>query len=592
MTQRPRRGEGARNRRANSARRGGADHNQSSLSGSLGSRFAVLSEAMGSHRVAIVAVVFFILAAVFFLRLFQLQVILHDDYSAKAEKSRSIEYPVQARRGTIYDRNGVVLATSVESTTITCDPTKVTDASYAASKIAEILGGEAADYEKTLTADSTFGYIKRQVDVDVADQLKSLNITGLYFETEWRREYPNGAVGGQVVGYCNIDGEGITGLELQYNDILAGTDGYYKSERGEDGMPIPDAVIEDTPAVDGQDIMVSIDIKLQDSVEQALAAGVEPLKAEGGSSVVMDAETGEIYAVCSLPYMDPSNMSESEVGSDTVKAISEAFEPGSIFKSVSALAVLESGVMTPEDTLFCPASIQADEYTVSDAHERGDETMSLRQILDNSSNVGISLAVEKMGFDGLVEIIDRYHLNEKTGVDYPGESSGYMQDFNTWAKITGYNVSFGQGISCTPLQMTRFYAAVANDGTMVTPHFLISLPQSGERPTYETEQVDDNQAAIENLRSMMRTVVTEGTGKDANIEGYDVVGKTSTAEIAEGGTYLKNVYNLCFTGFIDNSSSSLVCFVSASRVYGGGSVASIFNDIMSNAIEQYNIVPE
>ncbi len=202
---------------------------------------------------------------------------------------------------------------------------------------------------------------------------KNSKLDGVYFIADTRREYPNGSIGGQVIGYCNVDGEGITGLELQYNDILSGTPGTYTAERGEQGFPIPGGVKEETPAVNGQDIMVSLDIKLQDTVEQALAEGVKDLETEEGSSIVMDAATGEIYAACSLPYMNPADMSSSQVGSESVKAITQAYEPGSTFKSVSALTILEQGTMGPEDTMFCPSSISADDYDVSDSHERDGE---------------------------------------------------------------------------------------------------------------------------------------------------------------------------------------------------------------------------
>ena len=274
------------------------------------------------------------------------------------------------------------------------------------------------------------------------------------------------------------------------------TPGTYTAERGEQGFPIPGGVKEETPAVNGQDIMVSLDIKLQDTVEQALAEGVKDLETEEGSSIVMDAATGEIYAACSLPYMNPADMSSSQVGSESVKAITQAYEPGSTFKSVSALTILEQGTMGPEDTMFCPSSISADDYDVSDSHERDGETYSLREILNHSSNVGISLATEQAGFDKLYDNIKRFHFTESTGVDYPGEAAGNVLDFDNWAKITGYNVSFGQGIAVTPLQMVRFYSAIANDGTLVTPHFLISKPQSGDVAEWESEEtgVDENGA--------------------------------------------------------------------------------------------------
>lgn len=585
MSERP------RNHRGSSSSRLRSQSHRSSTEG----RVSALSDFADSSKFKIIFIVFVALALVFFARLLYLQVIVSEEYSSQAQASRTISFDISARRGTIYDRNGVVLATSVDATTVYCDPSEITDVSYAATKIAETLGGKASDYTDVLDSDTaTFAYVKRQADVEAAAKLEQLDIAGIYFIEDSRREYPNGAIGGQVIGVCDVDGNGLTGLELQYDEILKGTPGTYSAQRGRDGTPIPGGVTEDVPAVDGQDIMISIDIKLQDSVEQALKAGVEDprIAGEKGTSVVMDAATGEIYAICSLPYLDPTNREEAESDAFNLSPVSQAFEPGSIFKTVSTMAVLENKVMSPEDTLFCPSAIQADEYEVSDAHDRGDETMTLRQILDKSSNVGISLASEKLGFSKLYDAIIRYNLNEATGVDYPGEASGYLLDYTDWALITGYNVSFGQGISVTPLQMTRFYGALANGGVEVTPHFLISLPQTGEHPTYPTEQVITDSEALDDIKSMLRTVVTDGTGKDAAIEGLDVVGKTSTAEVAREGVYVKGLYNLCFTGFIDNSSSQLVCFVSANEVYSEASVASIFHDIMADAVDQYKIVPE
>lgn len=553
----------------------------------------ISASSLFEDRYRAVFALFAVLVILFVGRLFYLQVIVSDEYSAMAEETRTISFNTTPRRGTIYDRNGVVLAVSVDATTIYANPAEVTDAQGEAAKIAEVLGGEPEDYVGALTSpDTTFAYVKRQADVELAQQVKALELDGIYFIADTRREYPHGSIGGQVIGYCNVDGEGITGLELQYNDILKGTPGTYTAERGENGIPIPGGVKEETPAVDGADIMISIDIKMQDALEQALVAGLEPMGATEGSAVLMDSESGELFAICSLPYMNPANMAESEVGSDQVKAITQQFEPGSIFKSVTVLTALENETMKPEDELFCPSYIEADGYKVSDAHERDDETFTLREILDQSSNVGVSLVAENTGFDKFYENIIQYNLNERTGVDYPGEARGFLQDFGVWGRITGYNVSFGQGVSVTPLQMTRFYGAILNGGYEVTPHFLISLPQTGEVPEYESELVVDNVAALSDMKSMLRTVVTDGTGTRADIEGYEVCGKTSTAEIAKDGVYLDGIYNLCFTGFIDNSSSSLVCFVGANNVYGMGQVTHIFRDIMSSAIDLYNITPE
>ena len=300
-----------------------------------------------------------------------------------------------------------------------------------------------------------------------------------------------------MVGACSIGVDsdtnreyyyGICGLEAQYNDVLSGTPGYMEQEYGQTGQLIPSGTHEKVDAIDGQDIVVSIDIELQRQVEDSLTSGCKGLNATGGSAVLMDGSTGEIYAAASLPLFNPADRSEVKEGAMQLKCVTDLFEPGSIFKSVSAMAILETGTLTPDSELFCPASITADGYTISDAHERGDATFTLRQILDQSSNVGISLATEKMGFEELYNHIVRYNLHSDTGVDYPGEGEegtdalGMLAPYDQWSAVQAYNVSFGQGVSVTPLQMTRFYGAIVNNGVECVPHFLIGMPQSGTTP--------------------------------------------------------------------------------------------------------------
>lgn len=579
--------------------------------------------------------IFAIFAAVFFLRLVYLQVIVAGDYSSQAQAQRTSYLTIEPRRGTIYDRNGVVLATSVDATTIYVDPTEVTDVNMTAQLLADSLGGQASDYLGKVTANNTrYSVIKRKADTSVGDDLQSRvtervaeaqkqeNVrakdageqaqtvqSGIHFVTESRREYPNGQVAGQVVGACSIGVDedknreyyyGICGLEKQYNDVLSGTPGYYEAEYGRSGQAIPGGVHEQVDAVDGQDIVVSIDINLQRDVEEYLTNGCKDLEAASGSAVLMDGSTGEIYAAASLPLFNPADRSEVKEGAMQLKCVTDLFEPGSIFKSVSTMAILETGTLTPDSELFCPASITADGYTISDAHERGDATFTLREILDQSSNVGISLATEQMGFDELYNHIVKYNLHSTTGVDYPGEGEegtdalGMLAPLEQWSAVQAYNVSFGQGVSVTPLQMTRFYGAIVNSGVECVPHFLLSMPQSGYTPIYETEDVIENKDAIGDMQSMLKTVVTDGTGKLAAIDGYNVAGKTSTAEIydEENGGYRKNVYNLAFTGFLADSSSKLVCFVGANEVPGNRVVTPIFKDIMTSAIDRFGITSE
>ena len=571
-------------------------------------RTAAPGFAADSSRAFIPLVVFAVVAALFLVRLVYLQVIVAPSYAAQAEQARTVGFDIEPRRGTIYDRNGTVLAVSVDATTIYANPSEVEDLPGTAAALAGVLGGEAADYQNALSAGtSTFAFIQRKADTAVADQVRALDLKGIYFIADTKRTYPNGRVGAQIVGLTDIDGNGLSGLEKYYDDILSGEPGRYEAERGRDGTPIPGGVHEETPAVDGQDIIISVDIELQQYVEDRLLADKEGLTSNGGSSVVMDAETGEIYAAASLPLLDPNDRENIPAGATELKVVTHLFEPGSIFKSVSAMAILESGTMTPESELFCPSEIEADGYIISDAHDRGDATFTLEQIMDQSSNVGISLATENAtangvsGFENLYNKINEYNLHTRTGVDYPGEGEegteylGALLPFDKWGKVQAYNISFGQGVSVTPLQMTRFYGALANNGVECTPHFLIGKPQSGETPEYDTEKVIGSEKAVADMTDMLKTVVTEGTGKDAAIEGYNVAGKTSTAEIYDevNGGYRKGVYNMAFTGFIaDSTGPQLVCFVGANETEYGSIVTPVFKDIMSTAIDRFQIMPE
>ena len=551
------------------------------------------SRAHVTNRPQIVVILFLAVCAVLFCRLFYLQVIVAQEYSENAVNSRTTEIEVTPRRGTIFDRNGNVLATSVDATTVYVNPREVTDASNEAAQIASVLGGKKKDYLDALTnTDTTFAYVKRKADVEKAAKLRDLELDGIYFIDDTRREYPCGKIGGQVIGFCGVDGNGITGLELYYDDILAGTPGELTYEHGGDGTPIPGGLHEKTAAVDGQDIMISLDLEMQSQVEEYLEDWSDKLGCDT-NCILMDGETGEIYAAASLPLFNPADTSKVKEGATSIWGINSLFEPGSIFKTATALALLETETMGVNDKIFCPSEIEADEYTVSDAHDRDDETLTLKQIIAQSSNVGVSLAAEKMGFDKLYEKLKVYKFAQTTGVDYPGEASGVLTDQKEWSKIQSYNVSFGQGVSVTALQMVRFYGALVNDGVECTPHFLIYKPQSDETPTYETYQVVENKKAISKTVKLLRGVVTDGTGTPAAIDGYDVAGKTGTAEVAadEGG-YKEGVYNISFTGFIANSSSKLVCYVGAHEMDAEGNVSPIFKDIMTSAIDRYKIVPE
>lgn len=574
--------------------RSGASSGGFSISG-ITSMAQQLFQAATSSRIATIFALFAIVALIFVVRLFVLQFVLADDYSQQAQDSRTVDIEITPKRGTIYDRNGNVLATSVDCTTIYCNPTEIQDVDGTARQLKKILGGKTATYTEALSRQNTsFAYVQRQVDSDKAQKVQDLNIQGLYFLSDSKREYPNGSIGGQIIGLTDIDGNGLTGLELYYNGILGGNAGHVTYEQGQNGIVIA-GTEHRQEAVAGQDIVISLDLDMQEYVEKAVSTGATNLGGDSGQSVLMDGSTGEILAAASTPLLNPAKKDNIKEGATELKTVTQAFEPGSIFKAVTMLACLEEGVVTPETKIFCPAKLKADEYTISDAHERGDTTYTATEIIQHSSNVGISLCAQKLGFDKLYQYIGKYKLDEEyTGVDFPGEASGYLSNVSDWSEIQADNVSFGQGVSVTPIQMTRFYAMLANGGTSVTPHFLIERPQSDGKVSYRTEKVVNNSKAIKNLDKMLETVVSDGTGTAAAIDGFKVAGKTGTAEYVQDGQsgYAKSSYNLSFVGYLPESNSDLVCFVGVTKVPADSVTTNIFKDIMTFAINRYNISPQ
>lgn len=547
----------------------------------------------GSNRFRVLLVFFGIVLLLLVGRLVQLQIILADDYSTQAANSRTVSVELSPRRGTIYDRNGKVLASDVQATTIYCNPKEITDVKSTAEKLAGVLGGDASIYESALsTENTTFAYVKRKVDQDKGEEVQALGLDGIYFLDDMKRVYPYGSIAGQILGLVDVDGNGQTGLELYYDSILKGEPGKLVLQQGAYGMPIPGGTEVDEPAKDGQDIILSIDIDMQQYVEERLAKGVSDIGGEDGSAVLYDADSGDIIAIASTPYLDPSDRSNIEEGATSVKAITTQFEPGSIFKTASFCAMLEAGGITAQTTVDCPVYLEADEYKISDAYERAATTMTAAEVLAQSSNVGTSLLVQQhLGFNGLYDKIRKYGLNDATGVDYPGEAEGYLTNVSTWSLIQSYNVTFGQGISLSPLMITRFYGAIANGaGVAHTPHFLISKPSSGEEVTWDSEQIIDNTDAIAPLTDMLVGVVENGTGKTAAVEGYTTAGKTGTAEYADDtGSYVKNMYNRDFVGFLPNATSNLVCFVGVNHVPYERNTCEVFKDIMTEASSRYKI---
>lgn len=548
------------------------------------------SEARG--RMYVVLIFFAIIAVIIAGRLIWLQVIDAQNILNSDESGRTVSVEVQPRRGTIYDRNGVVLATTVDALNVYCHP-HVVDSGRVdelAKALADTFGGEEQDYKDKITQDTNFVYLYRAAEVDAAEAIRSLDIEGVGFEETSKRVYPCGSVASQVIGITNTDGDAVSGLELYYDDILGGQPGERTTEYSAEGVPLPGTDHVTAEVVNGKDVVVSIDVEMQARLEEALLVRVEAVEGKTGSAILMDSATGEIYACASSPTFDITDLSEIEEGATNLTGISSGFEPGSIFKPVTMLAALEAGTTQAGQTYWCPAVLTVDDYDISDSHERPDQEMDTSTIMAESSNVGMSLVAEDLGAENLYNYIKQYQVTDLTNVDYPGEVGGYISYWHEWSTVQQYNIAFGQGLEVSPIEMVRFYGALANNGTAVTPHFLVDVPTDEGETTYPTSSITSNQEAIDNVEAMMEAVVDHGTGTQAQIEGYRVVGKTGTAEIADDqGGYHSSLYNISFIGYLPDSSTNLVCFVGATDVPAERKTVAAFQDIMSFAIERYDI---
>ena len=549
----------------------------------------------GSRKVLLGA--FAVVAFAVVARLFWLQVVEAPRLSSEAQDRRTNVITLTARRGTIYDRNGKVLAMSVDCETIYANPKAVEDASAVASVLADNLGGQASDYLGDLTADTTFRYIQRKVDQDVADkiqqELSERDLSGVYFLADSKRVYPYGNTGAQVLGFVGSEGKGLSGLEYYYDDLLTGEDGQMIVETGLGGTPIAGGTSEVTEAKDGTDIMLSIDIDLQEEAEKIISEGVETYQSDSGSVMVSDPKTGEIYAACSTPLPDFSNLTDSS--SLNLKLVSESYEPGSVFKVITTSIGFDLGLYTPDTVYNVPARYTlGDNYVQDDDGRDWAEDMTVRYMLQHSSNPAMALlANDVIGPKRFAEGVERFCIGQKTGIDFPGETTGIVKSYDEYDGTTAGYMAFGQSVAIPMIQIVRAFAAVANQGTLTTPHFLIA--KGGEKVDWPSGGQAISESACEQEKDAMRAVMTEGTGKNGAVDGYDIAGRTGTGEQAKDGSdgYEGYYYVASLCGFANADDPEVLVYagLNGTSHLALSSAAHIFHDVMQQSVAILGIAP-
>jgi cell division protein FtsI (penicillin-binding protein 3) len=531
-------------------------------------------------------------------RLGVLQVRESGTYEALGVEQRVRTEQLSAHRAEILDRNGSPLAITLDARDVYANPSLVTDPVAEAVPLARALGLDRTDVTAVLrTPDTTFAYVVRGVSIDVANQVSDLGLAGIGVLPSEKRYYPSGSIASQVVGVTNVDGTGITGLERQYDTSLAGTPGERTVELSAMGQEIAGGVEVDQEPQPGPDLELTIDRQMQFQTQLYLRQAVAATHAKGGTVIVMDPRTGEIYAMATYPTFDPNAFSTANPSTLVNRAVTDTWEPGSVNKTITAAAALSSGVVRPSDTFQVAGTRTIEGYTIHDAEPHGTETMTLGDIIAHSSNVGISLVADRVGNQRLGQTFHAFGYGQPTGVGFPGEAAGLIEPSSEWSDITRATVSFGASVAVSPLQMAAVYATIANGGTYVRPSLVRATVASDGVATPEPPAPRHrvlSQATSKELTEMLAYAVQDGTGYNAQIAGYQVAGKTGTAKkVDSDGKYIDR-YVASFIGFLPASQPRVVIAAildEPDTVYGGVAAAPLFQHIARYAIQRLGIEP-
>ncbi|CAN5166869.1 penicillin-binding protein 2 [soil metagenome] len=559
-------------------------------------------------------VVVLAVVTIFVGKLVDIQVVRADALTTEAKGKRAIEVTVAAPRGDIVDSNGHVLADSVNRYDVTADPSNISEFTRtgkdgsttavtvmdAAGEIATLTGQTQSDVFIALTEkpESNWALIARAVDTDTMRAIRALAIPGIYFETRPVRTYPDGQVAGNLVGFVGTDGP-QSGLEATENECLASTDGSATYERGADGVQIPGSNVTTTEAVPGGTLKLTIDRDLEWFAQQAIAEQATAVGAQSATAVVARISDGHLLAVADWPSVDPNDVNataESDQGSLGSRAFTAAYEPGSVFKGMSAAILLDSGYGTPSSRATVPSTWKTPEGgMVRYAGAHASQRLTLTGILQTSSNVGISMLGSQVPSAVRYDYMKKFGVGERTAVDFQGEATGYLA--KSWDGQTKYNVLYGQGVAVSALQIAGIYQTLGNDGVRMPLTLVESCTKADGTvltPAAGSGIRVVSQSAAEATVNMLESVVQAGElSKVAKIPGYRVAGKSGTAEIAQNGRYGTERI-VSFVGLApaeDPQYLVLVTYTKPATMKTSAAAAPTFNKIMTQVLTKYRVPP-
>ena len=511
-----------------------------------------------------------------------------EDLGSRALSQQVEELTVYARRGTITDRNGVELAVSEDATTVFANPFLIDDPAGTAAKLSPLLGMSTAEI-LGLIGDREVGfvYLRRKLDSTRGEKVRRLEIEGIGTMVEPRRSYPQGPLASQLLGSVGTDNVGLSGLEHSREESLHGTDGERKIVKDATGKPVSIVDVEHAEA--GDDLKLTLDAAIQERTEAVLSELGQLYQPRGATALVLDPRNGDVLAMANWPRVDANDIDSAPEYARQNRAVGFSYEPGSTFKAFTVAGALEEKLVTPKTEFTIGPTIQVADRTIGEAHDGGGGTLTVSDIVAQSSNVGTVTIGLRLGTERFDAWVRRFGFGEPTGIDLPGEEAGIVPRPESYSGSSIGNLPIGQGLAVTPIQMAYGYSAIANGGVAHRPHVLWGSADSGTRIMSATN-------ARRVSRMLEGVLQAGGTAQEAAIEGYTLAGKTGTAQKAENGGYSKTDYVASFIGFAPSRDPRLLVSVMVDEpqgsIYGGDVAAPAFEKIASFALPYLRIPPD
>ncbi len=543
------------------------------------------------------AITFGFIAVVF--RLVDIMLFNHEWFSAKARFQQVRKEMIPVKRGIIFDRRGRELAINLDTESIYCDPSEITSPDKVASALSERINQKPEIILAKLNTDRRFNWIERKVDIEYAKGIKDLKLKGIGFAPEVKRYYPKGSLASHVIGFVNVDNNGLEGVEQRYDRYLA--------SRSEKAYVFRDAkgnVLSDgqgfslSREIKGNNLVLTIDEGLQYILEKNLDAAYLHWKAASATAIMMDPYTGEILAMANRPTFDINDPSNAAPNQRRNRAITDCYEPGSTFKIIVGTAALEEGIVNPDTKFDCSAGyIEVGGKRIKDDHRHG--VLSFKEVIQKSSNVGTIKIGFSLGRERLYEYIKRFGFGEKTGIDVAGEVSGWVYSPSKWSGTSIGAISIGQEVAVTPLQVLRAYAAIANGGFLVRPYVVSEVKSPEGNTVYkinpEAKRILSEKTANV-FREILKTVTEEGgTALEAAVDGNQVAGKTGTAQLIDPKTkrYSREKFVSSFVGFVPADKPKIAMIIvihePKGQIYGGVVAAPVFRKIASESLSYLSV---